>query len=452
MLAMLQKSVSCAADESLTLQINSEQLEKLISSHYPADGAGAAVLIRSKGKTVFKQAFGQINIEHQVPATTAMKFNIGSITKQFTAVLALMLVEERTLNLDSDISTYFPEYKFALESKITIRQLLGHTAGIPDAEGQNGFNHHGTDIAELDEILAFIKDKPLLFKPGSQFRYSNSGYLLVQKIICSITGKSFETLIREKIFEPLNMRNSSIYDFYKVIPGYSKGYEISDNGTNKIIHAKPVRPGMEGAGSIITTVDDLAIWYDAIQNNKLISHQSKQIAFTSQKLNDGRTTKYGLGWRSTHVGPFKSIEHGGNNHGTEAYAMLIPDHDLQIMILTNLNRSYPERLVLQLASHLLNVSLPNQTLAVKPNHLNQLAGQYRHADGSTRKIFVKNNVLYSQRTGGNAFPLVSIGKDKFLFKGFLDNELQFHRNKQNQITQLVLSFRTQPDEIAKPVN
>jgi CubicO group peptidase (beta-lactamase class C family) len=441
---------TCTTDRNPDAQKTKEKvtlnqlLEKKINLHYPPDGAGAVVLIRKGGKTLLKKAFGNINIEHQVEAQTDMKFRIASITKQFTAVCILMLEEQGKLSLDSDIKEYIPEYKQSHDNKITIRQLLGHTAGIPEyTEVKPSYDHHGTDRVTMDTIVNVINNASLDFKPRTDWKYSNSGYVLLGKIIENVSKQKFRAYIKEHIFDVLDMKQSSFYDFYEVVPQLSKGYEVVEEDTYKIVHAKAVKPGTLADGGIVSTIDDLAIWYDALKKNTLIGEKQKQIAFTSQSLHDGRKTKYGLGWWTATLGNYTTVEHGGNVHGTECYALWVLEEDLQIIVLSNLNRSYPGGLTVQLASDVLGISSNlEQVKSFDESILRKFIGTYTHEDGTVRKITLEDGQLNSQRDLGRKFAILPISEHKFIFKSDPDWWIDFIINEDVKTYNLVVGSRT----------
>ncbi len=418
-------------------------LTSIINQHYPTSGAAAVVLIEKGQQTILKKPFGQSIVEYQVPANINMKFRIASITKQFTAVAVLMLMEQGKLDLKDNINTYVPEYSQSQHNGITIYQLLTHSAGIPNYGDHGGYDHHGTDRVTMDSILKVFSTQPLDFKPGTSSSYSNSGYLLLGKIIENVSGQSYAEFISQHIFNPLGMDNSSFYDFYEVVPGLSKGYEYSESANKTLIHAKPVKPGSMADGSIVSTIDDLGKWYRAIRSNKLISADSKTLAFTPYTLQDGRNTKQGLGWRIAKIGDFQTAEHGGNNHGTEGYALYIPEANLNIVILSNLNRSDPASLAEKLASTILNI--PNKTqqkINLSNNQLKRFTGKYKYSDGEQRTITLKDNRLYSSNGKGNYYKLVPFASNKFYFEQAPVYWLTFKFDKSGKVIGLKSENRT----------
>jgi CubicO group peptidase (beta-lactamase class C family) len=427
-------------------------LDNEVAQHYPSDGAGAVVYVQHKDQVLLHKAYGLSNIEFGLSAQEDMKFRIASITKQFTAVAILMLMEQGKLKLGDDIKVYVPEYSQAQQKKITINQLLTHTAGIPGYDNLNGYTHHGTDRDSIQTIIDVFKDEPLDFEPGTNFRYSNSGYVLLGKIIENISEVSYGEFIQQKVLTPLGMQNTSLYDFYKVVPNLSKGYEVEEGGDRAIVHAKAVKPGGVADGEIISTVDDLAKWYRAIHANQLISAQSKDIAFTSHVLPNGNNTHYGLGWNVATIGQYKTAEHGGNNHGTEGYAMMVPDQDLIIIVLSNLNRSYPSTLVEKLAAHVLDIDLGSvEIVNVQESLLNKYAGRYQYNDGPTRSISIKDNHLYSQLNNGEIYVLDAVGKTRFVFQDSPEYWIEFIMDENENVMRLKSGARTIPVSTADKI-
>jgi len=397
--------------------VGEAEFDALIQQKYPADGAGALVLVLKGDEVLLKKAYGRAVIEFQVPMNIESPFNLGSITKQFTAVSILMLQQAGKLHIDHEVKQYVPEYKQAHSAKITLRNLLTHTAGIPGYDGKNGYTHHGTEADSFETILAAFNDLPLDFSPGTNVNYSNSGYVLLGRIIEKVSGLSYQEFVRRRIFAPLGMQDSSFFDYYRVLPGLAKGYEISDSSPYKTIHGKASKPSLYGDGGITSTLNDMTKWYRAIRNNSLIDEQSKQLAFSTFKLTDGRDSKHALGWKVSTLGKFKTIEHGGSNHGFENYVLQLPEQDLTIMIFSNLNRSYPGELAERLANTLVNQPIAsNREIELEPAVLEQFTGNYRYPDGTKRTIEREGTYLYSVRGGGARERLVPFASNQFYFE------------------------------------
>src|SRR4026209_1556284 len=188
---------------------NIDEVMALASKYQTFNGA---VLVAENGKVIYRKGLGLANMEWNIPNTPETRFRLGSITKQFTATLILQLVEQGKIKLDGKLSDYLPDYRKDVGEKVTIHQLLNHTSGIPSYTGLPGFfNEVSRNPYKVDEFVKQYASKDLEFEPGSKFSYNNSGYLLLGAIIEKVTGKPYEQVLKEKIFEPLGMKNSG-YD------------------------------------------------------------------------------------------------------------------------------------------------------------------------------------------------------------------------------------------------
>lgn len=406
------------------------EIESSIQKHYPSHGAGVKVLLLQDNDVLFKKAYGQAVIEYRIPMKADSPFHLGSITKQFTAVAILMLVENGKLNLDEDIKELIPEYKQVKTTQITIRQLLTHTAGIPDYEGKNGYTHHGTEPDSFADLLNAFNDLPLEFTPGSNVRYSNSGYVLLGRIIEKVSGMTYHEFIQARIFDKAGMNQSRFNNYYDVIPGLSKGYEVNNNPPHNIVHGKAVKPSLFGDGGIISTLADMEKWYQALQSNLLISKESKITAWTSLKLADGRDTKNGLGWKVASLGKYTTVEHGGNNHGYENYIISVPEANLTVMVMSNLNLSYPG----DLAERIIRIVLQEPTndmkmISLSNKELDKFIGSYQYSDGEKRKIIRDSGHLYSERENGSKSKLIPFSSNKFYFEEAPGYWLRFEKDE-----------------------
>ncbi len=427
-------------------------IDAQIQQHYPKEGAGVAVLVLKGDDVLYKKAHGQAVIEFQLPMRADTPFNVGSITKQFTAVSILMLQEAGKLNLTDNINRYIPEYKQSNKNNITIKNLLTHTAGVPNYDGKNGYTHHGTDGDSFDFLLNAFNDLPLEFTPGTDVNYSNSGYILLGRIIEKVSNLSYIDFVKQHIFKKLQMVDSRFYDYYDIVPGLSKGYEINDKPPFNIIHGKAVKPSYLGDGGIVSTLDDLTKWYKALRKNTLISQDSQKLAFSSFTLSDGRDSKMALGWKAAKLGKFDTIEHGGNNHNFENYVMLIPEEELIIMVFSNLNKSYPGELAEKLASTLLDLpQAQKKPIMLTNKQLTQFVGTYQYADGDKRSINKIGNKLYSVRNNGEKSRIIPFSSNKFYFEAAPVYWLRFETDKKTGKNIMYSESRVTPYIMAKQV-
>src|SRR5215210_6821340 len=198
--------------------------DKLLTEAYPAGEPGAAALVVKDGKTVLRKGYGLANLELAVPIQPDMVFEIGSVTKQFTAAAILKLAERGLLSVDDDITKHLPDYP-THGQKITINHLLTHTSGIPSYTGLPEWLPRVREDLKVEQLVAMFKDKPLEFAPGERWAYNNSAYILLGAVIEKVSGKTYEDFIEQEIFKPLGMTRSSYGHNTEVVPGRVSGYD-----------------------------------------------------------------------------------------------------------------------------------------------------------------------------------------------------------------------------------
>ncbi|HEX8398794.1 MAG TPA: serine hydrolase [Pyrinomonadaceae bacterium] len=301
-------------------QQNVQKIDVLLKQHHDYGQFNGSILVAENGKIIYKKGFGMANIEWNIPNQPDTKFRIASITKQFTATLVLQLVEEGKIKLDGNISDYLTDYRKDTGSKVTIHQLLNHTSGIPDYSTRPNFSAEisRTRYGVTDFVKKFASDD-LEFEPGSKYRYSNGGYSILGAIIEEVTGKSYETVLRERILKPLVMTNSGYAHNSSILEKDASSYVKTPTG---YINAPYIDMSIPyAAGSMYSTVEDLFKWDQALYEDKILSAESKRLLFTPG-LGD-----YGYGIRITDqpIGKsdqkMKIIWHGGA--GINGFASLI---------------------------------------------------------------------------------------------------------------------------------
>lgn len=291
---------------------------------------GAALTIIRDGKSTKTAAYGFANLELKSPVKRETVFEIGSVTKQFTAACILILQQEGKLSVDDKIAKYFSETPDAW-SNVTIRHLLNHTSGIKSYTGLNGFEL--TKHLTQKQFITALWELPLEFAPGEQWKYSNTGYSLLGYIVENVSGKNYWDFLGEKIVGPLDMTSTTNREPSLIVPNRADGYEKKRNGT--LINRDYDLTDVFAAGAIVSTVGDLAKWNDSLNTEKILSNASKSAMWTSGKLNNGKETDYGFGWR---VGPYegrKNIGHSGSTSGFSASLQRFPDDKITVIILCN---------------------------------------------------------------------------------------------------------------------
>ena len=295
-----------------------------------------SVLVAEKGKIIYEKGFGLANMEWAVPNQPDTKFRIGSLTKQFTAALVLQLVEEGKIKLDGKITDYLPDYRKDTGDKVTIHQLLNHTSGIPSYTNRpDFFAEFSRDPYNITDFVKKFASGDLEYEPGSKYSYNNSGYSLLGAIIEKVTGKSYETVLTERIFKPLGMTNSGYDNHAPLIQKRASGYEKRPSGYVNAPYLDMSLP--YAAGSIYSTVEDLFKWDQALYQDKIISAENKKLMFTPGLGNYG----YGIRITDQPIGKTdqktKVIQHGGGISGFNSLLTRLVDKQQTIILLDNVS-------------------------------------------------------------------------------------------------------------------
>ena len=257
-------------------QDQTKQFDDIVSKHYNnSDAPGATILIAKNGKTIYRKAVGKSNLELSVDMIPENVFMLASITKQFTAVAILMLEEQGKLSLDDPITKFVPDYP-TLGKTITVHHLLNHTSGIRSYTGIGNLVEVARNDMTLDELIDYFKNEPMDFDPGEEFRYNNSGYILLGKIIEVVSGDTYENYIENKIFKRLEMTYSSYGNNRELVKNRVSGYEQGENGYVNANFISMTLP--HAAGSLTSTIDDMLKWQNALSNNTLIKATSLDLS------------------------------------------------------------------------------------------------------------------------------------------------------------------------------
>ena len=330
----LQSSGFAQATDRAASQAKARKIDELMTLYHSLGQFNGSVLIAERGEVIFKKGYGLANMEWGIPNAPDTKFRLGSITKQFTSMLIMQLVEQGKLKLDGKITEYLPDYRKDTGERVTVHHLLTHTSGIPSYTDQPGFLQNvSRNPYKVGDFVAKYASGDLRFEPGSRFAYNNSGYFLLGAIIEKITGKSYEDVLKEKIFDPLGMKDTG-YDHYDTImKKRASGYEKRPGG---FINAPYLDMSLPyAAGSLYSTVEDLYLWDQALYTEKLISAKSKELIFKPLLEN------YAYGWNvaKAKVGntdeTVSQVGHGGGINGFNTLIKRLVDDRHLIVLLNN---------------------------------------------------------------------------------------------------------------------
>ena len=318
-------------------QTRTEQFDELINLYTEYGQFNGSVLIAEKGEIIYKKGFGLANMEWDIPNQYDTKHRLGSITKQFTSMLIIQLVEQGKLKLNVPIITYLPDYPKSNGEKITIHHLLTHSSGIANYTSfPNFFQDNSRNPYSPEEFVDVFADSTLEFIPGEKFAYSNSGYFLLGVIIEKVTGKSYEQLLQENILTPLKMNNTGYDHHGTILKNRASGYEKSGSGYINAPYLDMSIP--YAAGSLYSTVEDLYLWDQVLYTDKLLPKEYMDLLFTQHISAFGG--HYGYGWSVKKVSIGKKndsimvIRHAGGINGFSTLIIRIPS-DKNLIVLFN---------------------------------------------------------------------------------------------------------------------
>jgi CubicO group peptidase (beta-lactamase class C family) len=317
---------------------------------------GLALLVSRKGVPIRAQGFGQASVELNVPVKPETVFKSGSIGKQFTATAVMLLVEEGKIGLNDPLSKYFPEAP-SWWSGVTVRELLSHTAGFTDYPKDFDLRK---DYSEED-LLKIVEAIPAAYPPGTDWKYSNLGYVTLGILIHKASGQYFGDFLQEWVFKPLGMSTTRIIDEADIIPNRAAGYRW-DKG--QLRNQEWVSPSANSTadGSLYFTILDLAKWDAALYSEKVLKESSKEAMWTVAPLSNGTPNKarYGFGWFVESQNGHRVVGHDGQWQGFESQISRYLDDGLTVAVLVNSGTCDPHLIADEVAAIYLKKTVPTQ--------------------------------------------------------------------------------------------
>ena len=391
------------------------EFDKIISEQFKPNETGCAALVAQKGKIIYHKAFGIADIELNVPMKTDMVFRIGSISKQFTAISILQLMEKGKLRLQDPITSYVTGYPSSGE-KITIEHLLTHTSGIVNVTAMKNFGDIKRKDLTTAEVIDFFKNEPLEFEPGSKWSYSNSGYILLGHIIEKVSGISYAQYLDENIFKPCSMSSSFLGDAARIIKNRASGYAKKGDQT---VNAEFISMSIpHGAGGIVSTVEDLYKWNRVLLENKLVKKSTLEKAFQRYKLTDGKETDYGYGWFFLNIQGQPTVEHGGGIDGFLTSSIYIPSHDVFVAVFSNSTGQSPELIAAKLAAVTIGKPYEYKEIAFDKSSADAHVGVYENNEGTMMNVYSEGDKMFTEFPDGNTKQLKPFEKDKYFYDDF----------------------------------
>ncbi|MEM8890764.1 MAG: serine hydrolase, partial [Bacteroidota bacterium] len=436
-------------------QAESKRVDSLFTAWAKSNSPGASVGIYKDGQLIYAQGYGMSNLEYDIPIKPGTIFHVASISKQFTNFAVLLLEEEGKLSIEDDIRKYMPEIP-DFGKTITIRQLMHHTSGYRDQWQLLAIaGWRLDDVITKDQIMRLIEgQRELNFEPGSQYRYSNSGYSILARLVERVSGKSFRQFAQERIFKPLDMQHTHVHDDHEmIVPG--RAYSYRPDG---IAYKKSVLSyANDGATSLFTTVEDMGKWMSNMLH-PILGESFIEKMRTKGKLNNGDEINYGLGQSVNEYKGLKWAGHGGADAGFRSTVRWYPEHDFGVVILSNLGSFNPSLKAEQITDIFLSEHFveeekkeeePTEAVPISAKELEKYEGRFTLTQyGINFKVKREEEKLYALlEWSGEKFHLVHLGDNTFLAEE--DPGLRFmFRLKKGEVEKIdMLDGKTELDAI-----
>jgi D-alanyl-D-alanine carboxypeptidase len=422
-------------------------MDQVMTAVYKPDIPGAAVVVVKNGQVILRKGYGLANLELNVPVRPEMVFRLASITKQFTAVAIMMLVEQGKLSLRDDITKFFPDYPTG-GRKITVENLLTHSSGIKDYLDKLWPERMRQDMRP-EKLIELFRNEGLEFEPGTKESYSNSNYVLLGVLIEKLSGKEYGQFIEENIFKPLGMTHSFYERVQEIIPNRVSGYaRVSEGFVNA---AYISMPQLYAAGGLCSSVDDLALWDAAAYSDKLLKRESWERLFTPYKLASGETSAYASGWAISKFEGRTIASHTGGIPGFTTYVLHMPEDHVYVAILSNDRTAevQPEYVARRLAAIAIGKPISEPKIVkVDPGVLDKYVGQYQESSVGLTTVRRDGDRLFAQTEGDPEVELFPTSDETFIVRAF-DAEISFVKDSQGKITGLTLHFGDQNFNLRK---
>ena len=411
-----------------------KKIDAYLDAAHELWGFDGAVLVAVDGRALFSRGYGMANQKVGVPNTPHTKFVIGSITKQFTAAAILKLQEKGLLNTRDVISKYLPKYPKPTGDKITIHHLLSHTSGLPNYTDYPEVLLKRLNLITPEEIMRTFMYRPLEFEPGTAFKYSNSGYILLGMIIEKVSGQSYEAFLHHELLKPLGMNNTGYARREAGLPERADGYTLEEKN---LVDALPVHFSvLHTAGALYSTVEDMLLWDQALYGEKVLSRESITKMFTPNLQN------YGYGWVIEERYGRKHTFHGGFLDGFNTVFSRWPDDRLCIVVFSNEDIAPVKKIARGLAAIIYGepyvFPVEKKPAEIDPNLLVEYDGVFEMAPEFYRLVQKDNDKLYTRIVGEPRRQLLPESDDKFFVDADNTVTLTFNRDDNGKVVSLDL--------------
>lgn len=362
-----------APQPALVSQLDGIVASVMEKARYP----GAAVLVSRRGEVIYRKGFGFADLENRIPVTPDTVFPIGSVSKSFTGLAIMQLVEQGKVSLDAPVGQYLADYRGPARS-VALRHLLNHTAGIPNYTALEEFPPDPQLHQTHEQVMGYFAERPLLFAPGTRMAYSNSNTYLLGMVVEKVTGRALADYLRANVFGPFRMSHTHFADYRPIIEHRSRGYDLEGD---QYLNAQQYDVDYPfAAGAILSTVDDLLRYQQGVFEGDRVSAQTRERLLTLDTLGDGTRTYYALGCLIVRqFEGHRKISHSGVISGFSSHYAYYPDDQVTIVLLTNLEHGSipPYAFERKLARATLGIAQP-VIVDEKPSNaeLQRFAGDY----------------------------------------------------------------------------
>lgn len=403
------------AKEGPTEKATREALVREADAFFNGQQPGGVVLVTRGDEILLRQAYGLADIENGVAMRPEAAMRLASVSKQFTAVAVLQLVQAGQLSLGATLGALDPALEGPM-SKVTVQQLLTHTSGIKNISSIPASRAARREEADALGLIGYFKDLPLEFAPGSRFRYSNSNYIVLTHLIQRVSGQPYASYMRQAIFQPLGMRHTRYDNHLAVIAGRAHGYRRAQGELQNADFISMSQP--QGAGGLISTVDDLAIWHRALRDGTLLPAPLLAQAMARTVLADGTLSPYGFGWIIGQANNVPDVEHGGFINGFNSYVVRLKAPDVFVTVLTNAEFLDPTTLTVRLAAIAAGKAYAPSVTASESDKV--WLGRYRLGKDDVRVLSWADGKLQLLREGEDPIAVGPDGEGRYYLDGGLD--------------------------------
>ncbi|MEO0733707.1 MAG: serine hydrolase domain-containing protein [Bacteroidota bacterium] len=365
------------------------RLDRMLEANFTPDAPGISLLVYQEDRVLYARQRGLAELSHDVPLGSTTRFSVGSLTKQFTAALVLHLQDRGLLDVQDSVGRYLPTFR----APITLHQLLNHTSGMPDYPRDPELRARMRNGLTPPDVLRWAATQAPAFPPGTEYAYSNTGYFLLGAIIESVTGSTYEEVLRQRIFAPAGMKHSSCQDFFGVQPRRATGYDRDDTGA--VVLATP-HAYSYAAGGIFSTAADLARWHTYLQGEKFLSPAARTAIFSDT----------GYGWEKASLAGQDTWEHTGYEPGFKASCVYVPEAELYVVALQNTEAGSATPFVLRTAALALGTPFPAWEEAPSPPPTaTAFTGRFTFPGNKVREVRRQDDRLFWHSPGRVDQPL-----------------------------------------------